>query len=513
MALVLDAVYTFALNFSEGLKLFFHWQNILANLGGVLIGSIFGSIPGLTIIMAVALALPFTFQMESLTAISLLLGIYVGAIYGGSVSAILINTPGTPAAAATAMDGYKLCQKGKAGKALRMANYASCVGDLVSTSIVVIICPILANVAFFFGPPEYFALVLFSLTIIAGVSTRSVIKGLISGALGLLAATVGQDPFVATGRFTFGSFDLMSGLSFVPLLIGLFAVPEIIRQLERKSSGPNIDFDICEIESTNPDDHRVTWKEFKSCFRSMTRGGIIGLILGIIPGLGATPSAFVSYERALRNSKNPEEFGEGSLEGLAAAESGNNAVNGATFVPLLTLGIPGDIITAVMLGAFMMHNITPGPLLFEEHTALVYGIFVSLFMCDISLRIVGMVLIPFASKIAKIPASILFPIVFILCVTGSYAINNRLFDVGIMISMGVFAYIMGRYGFSPIPFMIAFVLGPMFEKGMRRSLALSDGDPKIFFSSPIAVGFILLTVISIVTLVRRTRKKDSSLST
>jgi putative tricarboxylic transport membrane protein len=332
------------------------------------------------------------------------------------------------------------------------------------------------------------------------------IKGLISGALGLLVATIGQDPFLGSFRFTFGSFNLIGGLSFVPLLIGLFAIPEIIRQVRKKPLGPG-ETRISQVEPTHPDDNRVTWAEFKSCFRTMIRGGFIGLILGVIPGIGATPSAFVSYERALRASKNPDEFGKGSLEAVAAAESGNNAVNGATLVPLLTLGVPGDIITAIILGAFMMHGLTPGPLLFKEHTALVYGIFITLFMCDISLRIVGMILIRYAAMVTRIPNSILFPIVFILCVTGSYAINSSLFDVVIMLSMGIFAYIMDRFGFSPIPFMIAFVLGPMLEKGMRRSLALSYGDPMIFFSSPIAIGFLILTAISIVFIIKGAVKK------
>lgn len=493
-------------NFGLGITYFFTWKNIAAIFGGVSIGSVLGALPGMSITMAVALTMPFTFSMEPLTAISLLLAVYVGAIYGGSIAAILLNTPGTPAAACTCMDGFKLSQQGQAGKALHMANWASCVGDLLSTAVVILILPLLAKLALYFGSPEYFALILFSITVIGGVTGKSMIKGLISGVLGFLVATVGMDPFSGAGRFDFGSLELMKGFAFVPLLIGLFAIPEVLSQLgrSRKHKGRA---QISLVDSTDPNDSRLTWAEFKGSFKHMLRGGVVGLILGIIPGLGATPAAFVSYERAKRASKHPEKFGNGSLEGVAAAEAGNNAVNGATLVPLLTLGVPGDVITAVMLGAFMIFDLKPGPMLFIEHIDLIFGLFCALLMCDVALRLVGMVFIRYAQLITKVPTSFVFPAVAVLCVFGSYAINNSVFDILTMLCFGLVGFVMLTLDMSPIPFLIAFVLAPMLEKGLRRSLVISDGDISIFFTSPIAIAFFILTILAVISLTKGALRK------
>jgi putative tricarboxylic transport membrane protein len=495
-------------NFAKGIFYFFTFKNLFAVFGGVAIGTFCGAIPGMTITMAVALTLPFTFSLEPLTAITLLLAVYVGAIYGGSISAIVLNTPGTPAAACTCLDGFKLSQKGQAGKALKMANWASCVGDLTSTSVVILICPLLGNLALYFASPEYFALILFAITIIGGVAGQSMIKGLIAGALGFLVATVGMDPFDATGRFDFGLLNLLKGFSFIPLLIGLFAVPEVILQLNRskKMKGRAR---ITTVQSSDPSDSRLSWEEFKQSFRHMVRGGFVGLILGIIPGLGATPSAFVSYERARRKSKHPESFGNGSLEGVAAAEAGNNAVNGATLVPLLTLGIPGDVITAVMLGAFMIFDLAPGPLLFMNHIDLIFGLFCALIMCDVALRLVGLIFIRYAEKLATgIPTSIIFPAIVVLCVFGSYSINNSVFDIFTMLVFGILGYVMTIFEISAIPFLIAFVLAPMLERGLRRSLAISGGSPLIFLQSPIAIAFFILTIVAVITISRGMIRKE-----
>jgi putative tricarboxylic transport membrane protein len=504
--IVVDYLLTYLDNFQLGISYFFTWRNIAAIFGGVSIGCTFGALPGMSITMAVALTMPFTFSMDPLTAISLLLAVYVGAIYGGSISAILLNTPGTPAAACTCMDGFKLSQKGQAGKALQMANWASCVGDLLSTFIVILILPLLAKLALYFGSPEYFALILFSITVIGGVTGNSIIKGLISGALGFLVATVGMDPFTGGERFGFGQLELMKGFAFVPLLIGLFAIPEVLSQLSRSRQFKGR-AQISMVDTVDSAGNKLTWAEFKESFRHMLRGGIIGLILGIIPGLGATPAAFVSYERAKRTSKHPEKFGQGSLEGIAAAEAGNNAVNGATLVPLLTLGIPGDVITAVMLGAFMIFDLKPGPLLFIQHIDLVFGLFCALIMCDVALRVVGMVFIRYAQLITRVPTSFVFPAVAILCVYGSYAINNSIFDVLTMFVFGIVGFFMLTMNMSPIPFLIAFVLAPMLEKGLRRSLVISGGDPLIFLQSPIAIIFFILTIFAVISLTKGKLKK------
>ena len=505
---IIDYFATYMEHFKNGFFMFLTVKNVLAVFAGVAIGTLCGAIPGVSITMAVALTLPFTFSMEPLTALSLLMAVYVGAIYGGSFSAILLNTPGTPAATATAIDGFKLSQQGKAGKALHMANWASCVGDLVSTFVVILILPLLGGIALYFKSPEYFALILFSITIIGGVSGKSMIKGLIAGGLGFLVATVGVDPFVGSGRFDFGVLQLTAGFSFVPLLIGLFAIPEIFMQLNRSRQMGGSATISTPTGELNSEDSKLSMAEFLTSLPHMIRGGFIGLFIGIIPGLGATPAAFVSYERARKKSKHPEEFGNGSLEGVAAAEAGNNGVNGSTLVPLLALGIPGDVVTAVMLGAFMIHDLQPGPLMFIQHIDLIFGLFCALIMCDIALRFVGVVFIKHVQKIVtNISTSVIFPAIFVLCVFGSYSINNNMFDVLVMFCFGLVGFIMSVFEISTIPFLIAFVLGPMLEKGLRRSLSISDGDPMIFFSSPIALVFFAMTIATVVSIVRGSSRR------
>lgn len=509
---MLDAIVTYAVtytaHFKSGLLLFLTFKNVLAVFAGVTIGVFCGSIPGVSITMAVALTLPFTFSMEPLTALSLLMAVYVGAIYGGSFSAILLNTPGTPAAAATAIDGFKLSQQGKAGKALHMANWASCVGDLLSTIVVILVLPLLGGIALYFKSPEYFALILFSITIIGGVSGKSMIKGLIAGGLGFLVATVGVDPFVGSDRFGFGVLQLTAGFSFVPLLIGLFAIPEIFMQLNRSRQHQGAATISKHIGVIDPEDSKLSMAEFLVSLPHMIRGGFVGLFVGIIPGLGATPAAFFSYELARKKSKNPETFGEGSLEGVAAAEAGNNGVNGSTLVPLLALGIPGDVVTAVMLGAFMIFDLQPGPLMFIQHIDIIFGLFCALLMCDVALRLVGMVFIKYVQKIVtNLSTSVIFPAIFVLCVFGSYSINNNMFDVLVMFCFGLVGLVMTIFEISTIPFLIAFVLGPMLEKGLRRSLSISDGDFMIFFTSPIALGFFALTMATVFSIARGSAKR------
>lgn len=492
-------------NFHEGFYLFFHWSNILAILAGVCLGIVIGAVPGLTVTMAVGLALPFTFKMPPITAICFLLGIYKAGIYGGSVSAILIGTPGTPAAAATVMDGYMLAKKGKAGKALDIAIYASVIADSTSDIILILVAAPIAMFALRFGPPEYFALIVFSLTIIGSVAGESLVKGLLSAGIGLLFATVGIEPIYGYTRFSFGSVNMMGGLQFIPLLIGLFAIPEVIKQYHRAKRGETT-FQILRTEAARPEDNRVTWPELRSCLKTIFRGGLIGTFIGAIPGIGAAPSSFLSYNEAKRGSKHPEEFGKGSLEGIAAAESGNNGVCGATLIPLLTLGIPGDVITAVMLGAFMIQGLTPGPLLFQEKAAIIYGIFVGMLLCNIVNFAVAKIAIRFFRQITRIKISYLFPVVFILCVIGTYAVNNSMFDVAVMLAVGIMGYFMYRLDIPATPFVIAFILGSMLEKGLRRSLLISKGDWSIFFQRPIAVAFLILTVLSISFLIYRHSK-------
>jgi len=485
-------------NISIAFSLFATFDNVIALFGGVIIGTIVGAIPGMTPTTGVALTLPFTFYMNPITGILLLLGVYKGGNYGGSIPAVLINTPGTPAASCTVLDGGPLARQGKANKALHMALYSSCVADLISNITLIFFAGFIASFALKFGPAEFFTLILFSLTIIAGVSGDSLVKGIASAFAGLLLATIGLDLIYGTERFVFGSYELYGGLKFIPVLIGLFAIPQIIDHFaKRLHAGDHIP----EI-----DEEAVTKAEFKRCFPSMLRGSAIGVILGAIPGIGGAPAAFLSYSEAKRNSKNPEKFGKGELEGIAAAESGNNGVCGATMIPLLALGIPGDVITAVIMGAFMIHGLQPGPLLFEQNITTIYAIFFGIMLSSLYLLIVGKLGIKYLAKIAEVPNSFLYPVVLVLCIFGAYAIGNTMFDVLVMLLMGLLGYFMLKLDMPAAPFLIAFILGPMLEDNFRRALSLSKGDFSIFVQSSICWLFLGLTVVSLFFTIKRNMK-------
>ena len=478
----------------EGFYLFATWQNLMLLGLGVTIGTFVGAVPGMTTPMAVALTLPFTFTLHPVSGILLLLGVYKGGIYGGSITAILINAPGTPAASCTVLDGYPLARRGEARRALDIALYASCIADFISNLSLILCAGLLASLALAFGSPEVFTLILFSLTIIASVSGDQLLKGLGSAAFGLMLAVVGLDLVYGTNRLIFGEVELMSGLNFIPVLIGLFALPEIIAFFGRvevqREHNPlaGIGASLADIKRTLP---------------TILRGSFIGVILGAIPGIGGAPAAFLSYSEARRTSKNAANFGKGEIEGVAAAESGNNGTAGATLIPLLALGIPGDVTTAIILGAFMIHGLRPGPLLFQDNLSLIYALFIGIMMSSIFLFVVGKFSIKIISRIADIPQRILFPIVLVLCVFGAYAVNNTVFDVGVMFVMGLVGFIMLKLKIPAAPFLIAFILGPMLEDNFRQSLLMSRGSWTIFFSSPICWIFWGLTILAIFILVRR----------
>ena len=487
---------------AAALALFAHVENILALVGGVAIGVMVGAIPGMTSTMGVALTLPFTFTLPPVTGILLLLGVYKGGVYGGSIPAILVNAPGTPAASCTLLDGYPLARKGEAGRALDIALYASCFADVVSNVALILFAALLATLAQRFGPPEYFTLVAFSLTIIAGVSGERLSKGLLSACFGLLAATVGLDLVYGTNRFVFGSVELMAGLSFIPVLIGLFALPEVINYYAERPTE--------ETETFDPRKTRASWSDFRRCFKSIFRGSLIGVVMGAIPGIGGAPSAFLSYSEAKRTSPRGNEFGKGELEGVAAAEAGNNGVAGSTMIPLLALGIPGDVITAVILGAFMIHGLRPGPLMFQQNIDLIYALFMGIILSSVFLFVIGKLAIRLFRRIAQIPYSILFPLVLVLCVFGAYAVNHSLFDVLVMGVMGVLGFLMLRFHLPAAPFLIAFILGPLLEDNFRQALLLSRGSLDIFFRSEITWLFWTLTALSVFLIVRRNFRRRGS---
>ena len=422
----------------EGVTAILNFQVLLAIAAGVGGGAILGAIPGLTATMAIAVVIPFTFFMDPVVSIAMLIGAYKGGLYGGSISAILLGTPGTDAAAATILDGNTMAKQGKPGKALKVALFSSVIGDMVSLLALIIVAPLLAKLTIKIGPGEFFALIIFSLTIIAGMGGESVVKGLISAAFGLLIATVGLDPMVGIRRLTFGITELDRGIAIMPMLIGLFAVPEVIEQLEQPLSR-----DIPILKRTdNPDDNRVSWAEFKTCLRSIMIGSGIGIMIGAIPGIGSSVSSWLSYKTAKDRSKNPDKWGTGIVEGIAAPEAGNNAICGGALIPMLTLGVPGSIPVAILMGAFLIQGLIPGPMIFEEAGSVVYGIFASLFVSNIMLIVIGYLLITYAALyFTRVPKVTLFPIIISLCYVGSFALNQTFFDVKITVIFGILGYL------------------------------------------------------------------------
>ncbi len=476
-------------NIAAGFLNLWTWQNVLFVNFGMAIGIVFGALPGLTATMGVALFLPITFGMDPITGMLFLLGIYCGGIYGGSITAILIKTPGTPASAATVLDGYPMAQNGHAGKALDIALVASTIGGLFSAFILLFMAPQVARAALRFGPPEFFTLALFGLSIIVTVSGRHVFRGLLSGCAGMFIASIGLDPIEGLPRFTFGINGLLSGISLIPALIGLFAIAEI---LNKTHIG-----DVGQKEKPEIRKEHMTLSELKDCIVDILKSSFMGTIIGAIPGTGATSASFLSYMEARRSSKTPEKFGTGYINGIAAAEAGNNGVTGATLIPLLTLGIPGDSVTAVMLGALMMQGLTPGPALFQRQGVLVYTIMVGLIFVNMFMFLQGKLFLKAFVNVTRIPTYLLSAIIIVLCVVGSFSVNNSVFEVWIMLIFGFVGYLMLRVNIPVVPMLLAIILGPIAEESMRQSLILSQGSYAIFVTRPISLLFVILTVCSI----------------
>lgn len=458
---------------------------------GVVLGIIFGALPGLTATLGVAVLMPLTFFMDPVPGISFLLGVYCGGIYGGSIPAILVNTPGTPAAAATLLDGFPLARKGQALKTLQMALLASVIAGLISCATLIFVSPPLASLALRFGPPEFFALAIFGLTIVATVSGKSLLKGLIAASLGLIICFVGLDPIIGLPRLTFGVIQLQSGFALVPALIGLFAISEVMIQSETAWK-PKVT-EVLKLTGEN-----LKLREFKGSVVSIIRGSFIGTFIGAIPGTGAAISAFVSYGEAKRTSKHRHEFGQGCLEGVAAAESGNNGVTGATLIPLLTLGIPGDTVTAVLFGALLVQGLTPGPLLFVRSADIMFAIFSGLILCNIVMLIVGAVGVRFFYRVPLINPAFLYPAILALCIVGAYAVNSSLFDVFVMLGFGLLGYLLRKLDFPLPPVLLGIVLGPLAESNLRRGLIMTGGDIGAFFSRPITLIVLGIALASVI---------------
>lgn len=465
---------------------------------GVCCGIIGGCLPGISPSMTIALLLPISLYMPTISAVALLLGAYQGAMFGGSIAAILINTPGTASGAATVLDGYPMAQKGQSYKALKMALYASCTGGFAGCIVLLAGAQSLSKIALKFGPPEYFGLMIMSLVLISGVAGKSLLKGMLSTGIGLAASTVGLEMIYGAKRFTFGNINLMDGFGSLSLFIGLFAFSEVLMTLRMPPAELNKKQDL--HEGT---DKKLTFREYWSQIFNMLMSGIIGALIGVLPGIGGSTASFLAYAEAKRRSKTPEEFGKGCLAGIAAPEAANNGVCGGALVPMLTLGIPGDVVTAILVGALIAHGMKPGPLMFTENLGDVYTIYIGMILAVVMLAIVGTIGVPVFAQVIRIKKSVLFPLILVICVIGTYAYRSNFFDCIVMVGFGVLGYLLKRGEFPIPPLVIAFVLGQQLENSMRQSLILSQSGAWIFFTRPICLVLLILSAVLSAVMLRR----------
>lgn len=498
-------------NIAAGMSMVLHLDNILASMFGVTVGLTMGAIPGLSDITAICLLLPFTFYLKPIAAIAMLMGLSKGGNFGGSIPAILFNVPGTAQAVVTSYDGYPLTKQGKSGKALKMALYASTMADTLSDFVLFFLAAPVATVALMIGPPEYTMIVIFSLVVIAIAGSENFVKGMIAIGMGLFLAVIGLDPVIGTPRFTFGSVELRAGLAVVPIVLGLFVVSEAFRQMElilreKSSKDLNNKYQIQVKKTSNISNNRVSLAEFKHCLPAIFGGVGIGSALGAIPGIGTTVAAYLSYMHTKRASKHPELFGKGALEGVAAAEAGNNAVVGPNLIPLITLGIPGNLAAALILGAFMMQGLVPGPLFMQQYAPMLYALFTVLIISNIFTFTVGSFFVKYVSHLTYIPKKILYPIVIVFAIIGTYIVRSNLFDLIIMFIFGVLGYIFVKIKIPITPLLVSFILGEILEKRMRQALIISGGSFTIFFTKPISLAFFLLTIFMVLFFMRGRKK-------
>jgi putative tricarboxylic transport membrane protein len=471
-----------------GLQEFGQFLPILMMFIGVIVGIMVGVLPGLSPSIGVALMLPVTYGLDPISALVLLVSVYLASNYGGSITAIAINTPGTPGAVATTFDGYELTKQGKPLHALLTSLTASTVGGLIGTIILILFSVPLASLALSFESYEYFALGVFGLTIISSLAGKSPLKGFISSGIGLLLITIGFDTQLPFSRFSMGIPDLADGIAFIPALIGLFALGEIFFSIEK--SGSSEEKKKAKVDFSD----KLSWKELFKMKYLMLKASVIGTLVGCIPGAGGTIATFIAYDNAKSSSKHPEKFGKGSLEGVAAPEAANNGSVGGALVPLLTLGIPGSASTAVLIGALMIHKLNPGPQLFDKEPGLVYGIFISLFFANIFMFFVGLMGNKVWIKIIAAPKSLLYPIILALSFIGSYFIQNSIFDVGVCIAFGILGWLMKRGDFPTAPVILGLILGKMIEENLRLSLV--KGEWLDFFTRPGSLIIIILALVS-----------------
>ncbi|OHD31494.1 MAG: Tat pathway signal protein [Spirochaetes bacterium GWC2_52_13] len=463
---------------------------IIMILFGVTIGIIFGALPGLTTVAGLSMFLPVTYVMASNIGLSMLTAIYIGGISGGLISAILLNIPGTPASIATCFDGAPMAKKGQAGKALGLGVFGSLIGTIIGVLVMVVLSPTLAIFTLKFGPWEYFSVTFFALTLISTLTGKSVVKGLLSALFGMMVATIGLSPIDSAKRYTFGSLQLTSGFHLLIVLVGLYAISEVLSTAAAKQEQVKVlDYKMKGLGFTR--------KDLNGNWINLIRSSLIGLGIGILPGIGGSTSNIIAYSVAKNSSKHPEKFGTGIADGILASESSNNASVGGAMIPLLTLGIPGDGATAILLGGFMLHGMQPGPLLFQTNGDTVYHIFASMILGTFFMAILMWAGMRMFVKILKVPTHILIPLIVVLCSIGAYALSNRVFDMWGLILFGILGLAMSKFKIPVPPFILGFILEGALETNLRRGLEYSNGNVMDVFTRPISAVFLILTVLSL----------------
>jgi putative tricarboxylic transport membrane protein len=469
-----------------GFAVVFEPMNLFYCFTGVLVGTLVGVLPGLGPVAAMSLLLPATFHTTPVASIIMLAGIYYGAMYGGSTTSILVNIPGEAASVMTCLDGYQMARQGRAGPALGISAFGSFIAGTIGIIGMMLISPPLVNFALKFGPPEYFSLMVLGLMVLTFLTSASMVRALMMATFGLMVGTIGLDNISGLARFTFNIPELLDGVGLVPVVMGLFGISEVLLNLELKTTREVFTTKVKGLLPTLEDWGRSIW--------AILRGTVIGFFLGILPGGGAVIASFVSYAVEKRVSKNPEKFGKGAIEGVAAPEAANNAAAQGAFIPLLTLGIPSNVVMALLLGALIVHGVTPGPLLLSQHPQLFWGVVASMYVGNIMLLALNLPLIGMWVQLLKVPYAILFPIIILFCLIGSYSINNSATDVAIMLVFGVFGYLMKKISLEAAPMVLAFVLGPMMETALRQALIKSRGSFSIFFTRPISATCLIIAI-------------------
>jgi len=497
----MDLLPNIGLGFSAALEP----ARLMACFFGVLIGTLVGVLPGLGPAAAIALLLPSTFYLDPTSGIIMLAGIYYGAMYGGSTTSILVNIPGEAASVVTCLDGYQMARKGRAGPALGISAFGSFIAGTISVVGLMLVAPPLARFALSFGPPEYFSLIFCGLSILIYLASGSILKAVIMALAGLFLGMIGTDLITGNLRFTFKNITLMDGIGMVPVVMGLFGIAEVLDNLERS-------FKEREVFQTSLAHLFPNREDWKRSLGPISRGSLIGFFLGILPGGGAIIASFTSYAVEKRISRHPEEFGKGAIEGVAGPESANNAASGGAFIPLLTLGIPANVVMAIVLGALLTHGLQPGPLLLVKNPDLFWGVVISMYIGNLLLLVLNLPLIGLWVRLLKIPYSVLFPLILLFCLIGAYSINNNVEEVLIMIIFGGIGYLLRKFDYEAAPLIFALVLSPLFENALRQSLLMSQGSFTIFFTRPIALIFmgigIVLFILPLLPFLHRRVMKD-----